>query len=321
MSQALLDVKKVTKAFGNGLLKSQDRVVALDSVDLSIPHEPATIVAVAGESGSGKTTLAKLVLGFTKPTAGQILFAGQDVADLRGAQLIEYRRQVQAIFQDPYEVFNPFYRVNHVFDQVIKHFQLADKGDDPEEAVKTALNMTGLRPEDVLGKYPHQLSGGQRQRIMIARALMLRPRLILADEPVSMIDASLRAMILEILQRMRNEQSISFLYITHDLSTAYQISDKIYILYRGWIVEQGDTARVIENPQHPYLQLLIDSVPIPDPSQRWDSAISLGGAVDGREATGCPFYSRCPARTRRCLTKRPSLRPIEGEDHQVRCYL
>jgi peptide/nickel transport system ATP-binding protein len=321
MTQALLDVRGVTKVFGGGFLQSANRVVALDSVHLTIPKKPATIVAVAGESGSGKTTLGKLVLGSLKPTHGQILYEGQNIADRQGSQLLEYRRKVQAIFQDPYEVFNPFYKVDHTFRLVIRHFRLADDGGGAEEAIRTALNMTGLRPEDVLGKYPHQLSGGQRQRIMIARALMLRPRLVLADEPVSMVDASLRAMILDIMQRMRREQFISFLYITHDLSTAYQISDRIYILYRGCVVEQGETTKVIENPQHPYLKLLIDSVPIPDPNRRWDTRILLDGDGSGDERKGCPFYSRCPVRATRCLTERPPLRLVEGENHQVRCYL
>jgi len=322
MTRALLDVRSISKVFGGGFLASPNRVVALDGVDLRIPENPATIVAVAGESGSGKTTLAKLILGFSKPTTGQILYKDQDVANLRGAQLLEYRRQVQAIFQDPYEVFNPFYKVDHAFDLVIKHFRLGANGANPQESIRTALQMTGLRSEDVLGRYAHQLSGGQRQRVMIARALMLRPQLILADEPVSMIDASLRAMILDILQRMRQEQSISFLYITHDLSTAYQISNRIYIMYRGWIVEQGETARVIENPQHPYLKLLIDSVPIPEPDHRWDTQISVTGTGGEEERdAACRFYSRCPVRTERCLAESPSLRPVAGEDHQVRCHL
>jgi len=177
--------------------------------------------------------------------------------------------------------------------------------------------------QEVLEKYPHQLSGGQRQRMMVARAFMLKPRLIVADEPVSMVDASLRAMILDIMLRMRDEYNISFLYITHDLSTAYQIGNQIYILYQGSIAEKGDTSSVIEDPKHPYVQLLINSIPIPDPNQRWDMNISLPPEEElrGQVESGCRFYPRCPRRSERCLAERPPLYRMDGHNHEVACYL
>jgi peptide/nickel transport system ATP-binding protein len=230
---------------------------------------------------------------------------------------------VQAIFQDPYAVYNPFYRVKHIFDMVIKNFKLARNQSEARALIEDALKMVGLRGEEVLEKYPHQLSGGQRQRMMAARAYLLKPRLIVADEPVSMVDASLRAMILDIMLRLRDEQNISFLYITHDLSTAYQVGDEIYILYQGSIAEKGNTVKVIENPKHPYVQLLIDSIPVPDPTQKWGEDIALPTEEELRAHvdSGCRFYPRCPHRMDQCLTKQPPLYQINGSDHQSACYL
>jgi ABC-type oligopeptide transport system ATPase subunit len=182
---------------------------------------------------------------------------------------------VQAVFQDPFGVYNPFYPVRHVFDVVIKRFTLARTKGEARDLVEDALNRVGLRGAEALDKHPHQLSGGQRQRIMIARAYLLKPRLIVADEPVSMVDASLRAVILEIMMRLRDEQGISFLYITHDLSTAYQVGDDICMLYRGAVVEQGNAQQVIEDPQHEYSRLLISSIPVPDPCVKWDTSVVL----------------------------------------------
>jgi peptide/nickel transport system ATP-binding protein len=322
-SQSLMEIHNATKIYGGGFLQSGDQVIALQDFDLTIHEEPAMITTIAGESGSGKTTLANLILGFIGLTSGQILYKGQDVATMKGEQRLQYRREVQAVFQDPYEVYNPFYRVKHIFDLVIRRFNLAQNKREARDVIGEALNVVGLRGEEVLEKYPHQLSGGQRQRMMVARAFMLKPRLIVADEPVSMVDASLRAMILDIMLRMRDEFNISFLYITHDLSTAYQIGDRIYILYQGSMAELGDTARVIENPKHPYVQLLIDSIPVPDPVQRWDTDISLPSEEElrGQVEGGCRFYPRCPSRMDRCLIERPPLYRMDGHDHEVACYL
>ncbi len=323
MSQPLMEIRNATKIYGGGLLRSGNQVIALQDFNLRIDEKPAMITTIAGESGSGKTTLANLILGFIALTSGQILYKGQDIATLKGRQQLEYRREVQAVFQDPYEVYNPFYRVKHVFDLVIRRFNLAQNKHEAREVIEEALNVVGMRGEEVLEKYPHQLSGGQRQRMMVARAFMLKPRLIVADEPVSMVDASLRAMILDIMLRMRDEYNISFLYITHDLSTAYQIGDRIYILYQGSVAEKGDTTSVIENPKHPYVQLLINSIPVPDPTQRWDTNISLPPEEElrGQVESGCRFYPRCPARMDRCLIERPPLHPVDDQDHEVACYL
>ncbi len=271
MNPPLLEIRNATKTYS----ASGEAVTALKDVSLEIGGDPATITTIAGESGSGKSTLANAILGFVQMDSGQVIFKGNDIATLDRRQRLDYRRDVQAIFQDPFSVFNPFYRVNHVFDMVIKRFKLARSKDEARSLVEDALNRVGMRGDEVLDKHPHQLSGGQRQRMMIARAYLLRPSLIVADEPVSMVDASLRAMILDIMLRMKNEQNISFLYITHDLSTAYQVGDDICILHKGAIVERGDAQAVIDNPQHDYSRLLIGSIPVPDPNVKWDTKIVL----------------------------------------------
>jgi peptide/nickel transport system ATP-binding protein len=322
MTQPLLEIKNATKVYGGGFLGGGKTVVALQNFNLTIPEKPAKIVTIAGESGSGKSTLAGLVLGFINITSGDVLFRGKSVKNMTRAELHEYRRQVQVVFQDPYAVYNPFYRVKHIFDMVIKNFNMAKDKKEARDVVEDALNVVGMRGEEVLEKYPHQLSGGQRQRMMVARAYLLKPQLIVADEPVSAVDASLRAMILDIMIRLRDERNISFLYITHDLSTAYQIGDEIFMLYQGGVTETGDTLRVIENPKHPYVQELIGSIPVPDPTEKWDTDIVLPDdeMLRTQVDSGCRFYPRCPHHMDHCLDKYPPLYQVES-DHQAACYL
>lgn len=324
MSEMLLEIRNATKVYtqrGSGGGKRE--VVALQNFNLSIPKKPASIITIAGESGSGKTTLAQVVLGFTHLSSGQIIFDGQDISTADAKQIKAYRHQVQAVFQDPFGVYNPFYRVEHVFNIVINNFKLATGASDRRALMEKALNIVGLRGEDVLRKYPHQLSGGQRQRIMMARAYMINPKLIVADEPVSMVDASLRASILDVMIRLKEESGISFLYITHDLSTAYQIGDQIFILYQGTVAERGNTIHVIDEPRHPYVQLLVDSVPVPDPDIKWNGEINLPSDEEMRTSvhSGCRFYPRCPARMDRCLKAQPPLYKIDAIDHEASCYL
>ena len=324
MPTPLLQIRDATKVYySGGFLGEKKSVVALDNFNMTIDEKPATITTIAGESGSGKTTLANLVLGFIKLTSGKIIFDGEDITDMTSEQLKAYRRNVQAVFQDPFGVYNPFYRIDHVFDLVNRHFSLSDNQSEYRDMVESGLNVVGLYGEDVLRKYPHQLSGGQRQRIMMARAYMIKPRLIVADEPVSMVDASLRASILDAMLRLRDEHNISFLYITHDLSTAYQIGDQIYMLYQGTTAERGAAMDVIDAPQHPYVQLLIDSVPVPDPTDKWDVNISLPSEEEMRTAAaqGCRYYPRCPHRMDKCLDAQPPLFKMDKAKHEAACYL
>ncbi len=265
----LLELRQVSRAFSSGALFGGRQVVALKDFSLSIDAERPTITAVVGESGSGKTTMARLVLGLETPTAGRVLYEGTDLHRLSSTEWSEFRRSVQAIFQDPFGVYNPFYKVDHVLTTPLRKFKLATSRQDERGRIEQALRAVGLRPEETLGRYPHQLSGGQRQRTMVARILLLRPRVIVADEPVSMIDASLRTTVLGNLLQLKRRFGMSLIYITHDLTTAYQISDRIVVLHHGEVVEEGDPEQIVHRPAHAYTRLLISSIPEPNPDQAW----------------------------------------------------
>jgi peptide/nickel transport system ATP-binding protein len=285
----LLEIRNVTKVYQRGLLSSHAKI-ALNNFSMTLKEDEPTILTVAGESGSGKTTLAMLLLGFITPTTGEIFYRGQNIVSLRGPDRMAYRREVQAVFQDPFAVFNPFYTVDHLLTVPIKQFKLAKSGRDARNKMDEALTAVGLRPEDVLGRFPHQLSGGQRQRINVARALLLKPRLLIADEPVSMVDASLRANILESLKNMHRDHGVTIIYITHDLTTAYHVSDSITVLYRGNVVEQGDVETVIRNPQHAYTRLLVDSIPWPNLDQKWGQHSIRSQASQDEFHAGAPAH-------------------------------
>jgi peptide/nickel transport system ATP-binding protein len=259
----------VRRTYVGGGMFSQRAVVALDNFSLTVDDQKPLIVAIVGESGSGKTTMARLLLGLETPTSGQILYKGTNLYKLDRRTWAEFRRNVQAIFQDPFGVYNSFYKVDHVLTTPLRKFKLARSRDEERRQIEQALRAVGLKPEETLGRYPHQLSGGQRQRTMVARTLLLRPRVIVADEPVSMIDASLRATVLGNLLQLKREFGISLIYITHDLTTAYQISDRIVVLYRGQVVEEGEPDQIVNRPQHAYTRLLISSIPEPDPDRPW----------------------------------------------------
>ena len=316
---ALLEVQGVTQIFGD---KRRGQVVALDNLSFSISDERPSFTAIVGESGSGKTTLARILLGFQSPTIGTVRYRGNDLHHASGREQETFRREVQAIFQDPFEVYNPFYKVDHLLEVPIRKFQLASGRAATRTLMADALSAVGLRPEETLGRYPHQLSGGQRQRITVARALLLKPRLIIADEPVSMVDASLRATILETLRKLNQDFGISFLYITHDLTTAYQVSDNIIVLYRGSVAETGAVERVIKEPQHPYTQLLVASIPLPDPERRWGETVVAAPRTDAARVgeDRCKFADRCPYVMPICQETVPPLYRT-AEDRAVACYL
>jgi oligopeptide/dipeptide ABC transporter ATP-binding protein len=263
-----------------------------------------------------------LLLGIISPTDGEVLYRGKSLQEMSRQEWTEFRRNVQAIFQDPFAAFNPFYRVDHVLTLPIAKYSLSKSKSEGRDLIEQALQGVGLRSEETLGRYPHQLSGGQRQRIMIARALLLNPRIIVADEPVSMVDASLRAAILESLLKLNKDFGISLIYITHDLATAYQLCETIVILYQGSVAEVGFVERVITNPQHPYTQLLVGSIPLPDPDVSWAEDEDQGGFGDdasgGRH--GCKFADRCPQVMDRCLDAQPPLFRIDVQ-HAAACYL
>jgi peptide/nickel transport system ATP-binding protein len=313
----LLRLEHVSKTYTRGLVNAQT-TVALRDISLTLKEDEPTILTVAGESGSGKTTLAMLLLGFIAPSTGRIIYRGKDVSTLRGKEKMAYRREVQAVFQDPFAVFNPFYAVDHLLTVPIRKFRLATSKADARRKMEDALTAVGLRPEDILGRFPHQLSGGQRQRINVARALLLKPRLLIADEPVSMVDASLRATILETLRNLQRDHGVSIIYVTHDLTTAYHIAKSIIVLYRGAVMEAGDVDQVIKDPQHPYTQLLVDSIPWPDLDRRW-GAQPIKAREAGVGTDGCRFRPRCPRAMEACGAEPPLFRI--GDRHTASCFL
>lgn len=317
---AFLELRDVSKVYGGGLL-DRSRNVALDRLSLTLDTARPAITAVVGESGSGKTTLARLLLGLTEPSDGQVFYQGKDVHTLGHGGRKNFRRDVQAVFQDPYGVYNPFYRVDHVLNVPARNFAIAGSRAETRDKIDASLRSVGLRPEEILGRYPHQLSGGQRQRIMVARALLLRPKLIVADEPVSMVDASLRATILSSLRKLTDEFGISILYITHDLATAYQVSDNILVMYRANVVEAGAVEPVVRTPRHPYTQLLISAIPRVSTERNWGTGAIAARAVanDGTEQ-GCRFADRCPAVMAQCRTTTPALHRTEDR-RAVSCHL
>jgi peptide/nickel transport system ATP-binding protein len=314
----LLELRDISKVYTRGLINAHS-TTALEGFSLTLKEQDPTIVTVAGESGSGKTTLAMLLLGFITPTSGQIIYRGKDITTLGGEEKMTFRREVQAVFQDPFAVFNPFYTVDHLLTVPIKKFKLAKSRAQAREKIEEALTAVGLRPEDIQGRFPHQLSGGQRQRINVARALLLKPRLLIADEPVSMVDASLRANILETLSKLQRDHGVSIIYITHDLTTAFHISKSIVVLYRGAVMEAGDVDTVIKSPQHPYTRLLIDSIPWPNLDQRWGER-PIKARETGATSVGCRFHSRCPSAMEICEQRPPLFRLSEGQAASCHLY-
>ncbi|MCX7622640.1 MAG: ABC transporter ATP-binding protein [Thermomicrobium sp.] len=252
---ALLEVEGLTRRFGSG------RNVVTAVKDVSFTLAPGEIVAIVGESGSGKSTLARLILRLLPPTAGTIRFAELgDVTRLRGGQLRRYWQHVQAVFQDPFATFNQFFTVRRFLLRSLGILDDPPQGTARDKAIAAALQAVGLEPSDVLPKWPHQLSGGQRQRLMIARTLLLRPRLVVADEPTSMLDASLRVTVLNLLAELR-QHGTSILFITHDLGQAFYLADRLLVMYQGEIVEHGPVEAVLSAPRHPYTQRLLADVP------------------------------------------------------------
>ena len=261
----LMELEDATVVFGDG----PDRTIANYKVNLRLDESPARIISIVGESGSGKTTATRVLLGLQPLTSGAARWRGKDIGTLSKKELIAFRREVQAIFQDPYGIFNPYYKIDRVFTMAIRKFRLAKNKAHRQELIEDALAAVNLRPLDVLGKYPHQLSGGERQRVMLARAYMLKPKVIVADEAISMLDVAVRAVIMNILLDFKEKLGISTIFITHDLSAAHYLGGDIMVMKRGRVVERGDVDDVLSNPAHVYTRLLLESIPSPDPDISW----------------------------------------------------
>jgi peptide/nickel transport system ATP-binding protein len=315
----ILELKEVSKFYGYGLL-SRARFTAVDSVTLSLGNEPQ-IFTLAGESGSGKTTLAKIALGIIRPSKGEVLFKGKSLWKLNNVERKDFIRNVQPVFQDPYDTFNPFEKIENYIFNTAKYVKGLEGGRSVLDLVESKLSITGLNYSDIKNKKPRELSGGQLQRLAIARALIAEPKVIIADEPVSMIDVSLRIGILNIFKKIKYENKVSILYITHDLATAYYIADSAAIMFRGSIVEQGDIESIIKDPLHPYTRELIDSIPDPERGV-WLTTDAKRQVVELREfsARGCKYAYACPYVTNVCKSRAPPLMETRS-GHYVSCWL
>jgi len=317
-----IEVRGLTKHFplGSGL-RRRSQVHAVD--DVSFELRPGTITALVGESGSGKTTVARLLARLHDPTSGAVLFEDEDVSSSTTRKdLLRYRAQVLMIFQDPFGSLNPVKTIRHHIERPLEIHGIVPRG-QVEERVYELMRTVGLvPPEDVAARYPHELSGGQRQRVAIARALAVEPKIVLADEPTSMLDVSIRIGILNLMLKLKEERQIAFLYVTHDLASARYVSDEIIVMYAGQIVERGAVEEVLSAPLHPYTRLLLESVPDRDKRITEDRIETPGGgataAVDPPE--GCRFVSRCPLAVEVCSEVTPIL--VERHaGHAARCHV
>ncbi|HHV81236.1 MAG TPA: ABC transporter ATP-binding protein [bacterium] len=317
----LLDIKNLVKVFtiGSGFVKS--RITAVDNVSFDLESGRSEIFTLAGESGSGKTTLARIILGFIEPTSGKILYKGKNITEIKGRkEEMWFMREVQPIFQNPFETFNPLKKVDSYLYETVVNYGIANKREDINSAIDEALNLVGISFQEIQGRYPHEFSGGQLQRISIARALITKPSLLIADEPVSMVDASLKMSICNLFKDLKEKQKVNVIYITHDLATSYYVSDRIAIMFRGTIVEIGPVEKILIDPKHPYTKILRDSVPEPDPEKRWKEKIKLS-SFEEREflSIGCKFADRCPYVMDICKKEAPNDIILDGVT--VKCHL
>lgn len=313
----ILDVQNVSKVFHMGSMFSRVRITAVEHVSLQVG--PGEIFGLAGESGCGKSTLARMILGFEEPTSGAIVHRGKDGQPVTGRQVWR-TAGVQAVFQNPFETFNPLRQVERYFFEVVDNYHLASSRAAAVAHIDETLQLVGLNYEGIAGRYPAEFSGGQLQRVSIARSLLNRPSLLVADEPVSMVDASLRMSIMNLFRELVDRLGLGVVYITHDLATAYYVCDRIAIMFRGNIMTMGDVEHVLMEPKHPYVRLLRDCIPETNPKRRWTTMVQLSES-DTEEylRLGCKFAGRCPQVMDICRREAPADMEVDGV--MAKCHL
>ena len=318
--KVLLEVQKVKKEFvtSKSLTGKPLKIVhAVDSVDLTI-YEGETI-GVVGESGCGKSTLGRCILQLIRPTAGNVLYRGEDITKLNKEQMRQMRRKMHLIFQDPYASLNPRMTVLELIMAPLEAFGIGTM-EERVQRVKEIMELVGM-PENMMNRYPHEFSGGQRQRIVIARALVLNPEFVVCDEPVSALDVSVRAQVLNLIQELKKKKHLTYMFISHDLSVVKYISDRIAVMYLGRIVEIAEKNELYNNPQHPYTKALLSAIPIPDVDNKMKREILTGDVPSPlNPPSGCYFHTRCKYATERCKTECPVLHDV-GNGHMVACHL
>ncbi len=315
-TQPLLVLKDISKKFQ--IKGSKNSIRAVDGVSLSI--NPGETLGIVGESGSGKSTLGRLALRLIEPTTGEIEFDGKKISELGSTELRHSRREMQMIFQDPFGSLDPRMNVESIIREPLDIHNIGTKS-ERSELVRKTITQVGMT-EDALSRFPHEFSGGQRQRISIARAIITRPKLIVADEPVSALDVSIQSQILNLLLQLRRELNLTYVFISHDLSVIEHIADKVAVMYLGKIVEFASVEEIFSNPQHPYTKALISAVPQINPEHRTDRVVLTGDIPSpSSQPSGCHFHPRCPIAQQQCTDVEPVLRNINSVTHQVSCHL
>ncbi len=322
-SKTLIDVRDLKMHFpltrGIVLQRVVGYVRAVDGVSFSI--ERGQTLGLVGESGSGKTTIGRTIVRLYKPTAGQMLFDDKDLATMSGEELRQARQRVQMIFQDPFASLNPRYTIGSLISEPMHIYKVASNAEIRERTAEL-LRVVGLRPE-YIDRYPHEFSGGQRQRIAVARALSINPEFVIADEPVSALDVSIRAQVLNLLQRLQQQFNLTYLFVSHDLSVVRHVADRIAVMYLGKIVEMADRDELYAAPKHPYTKALLSAVPIPDPQiEKRRRRIILSGDLPSpiKIPTGCRFHTRCPMAQDICHEVEPIYEAKEGREHYAACH-